>query len=58
MTIFGHKNLLITQDKFGQSCTIFSKPQVCQSFWRRRIQRTRLFHSLVKSGYNHRLCEL
>jgi len=28
---FGHKNLLITQDKIGQSCTLFSKPQVCQS---------------------------
>jgi len=26
---FGHKNLLMTQDKTGQSCTLFSKAQVC-----------------------------
>jgi len=28
--IFGHKHLLITQDKIGQSCTLFSKPRVYQ----------------------------
>jgi len=28
---FGHKNLLITQGKIGQNCTLFSKPRVCQS---------------------------
>jgi len=28
---FGPKNHLITQDKTGQSCTLFSKTRVCQS---------------------------
>jgi len=28
-----------------------------RAFWRCRIQRTFLFHSLVRSGYNHRWCE-
>jgi len=36
MTNFGHNNLLITQDKIGQSCTLFSKPQVCQSLLKMR----------------------
>jgi len=29
--LYGHKNLNITQYKTGQSCTLFSKAQVCQS---------------------------
>jgi len=28
---FGHTNLLITQDKIGQSCALFPKTRVCQS---------------------------
>jgi len=32
MTAFyGPKNLLITQDKIGQGCALFSKALVCQS---------------------------
>jgi len=34
MTDFGHKNLLTTQDKIGQICTLLSKPLVCQSLSR------------------------
>jgi len=37
MTEFlGHKNLLITQDKIGQSCALFSKPRICQSLFKMR----------------------
>jgi len=36
---FGHKILLITQDKISQSCTLFSKARVCHSVWRCQIHR-------------------
>jgi len=59
MTEFsGHKNLQITQHGIDQSCTFFSKAQVCQSFWRSRMQRARLFPYLVRSGQNHGYCGL
>jgi len=29
--LVGHKKLVTTQDKIGQSCTLFSKARVCQS---------------------------
>ena len=47
-------NLLTTQNKIGQSCTLFSKPRVCQSLSKMANPRTLLFHSLVSSGYNRR----
>jgi len=48
----------MTQYKIGQSCTMFSKPWFVRAFWRCRIHRTPLFHSLFRSGYNRRWCEL
>jgi len=58
--IFGHKNLQITQDKIGQSCTLFSKPQVCQSFEDAESSAhacSAPWSGLV-GGYNHRWCKL
>jgi len=51
-------NLLITHDKTGQSYTLFSEQRFVRACWRCRIQRTLLFHTLVRSGYNHRWCGL
>jgi len=31
---YGHKNLLITEHKVGQSCTLFSKARVWQNFFK------------------------
>jgi len=55
---FGPKSLLTTQDKIGQSCILFFKPRFVRDFRRCRIRRNHLFHSLARSGYNHRWCEL
>jgi len=51
---FGHKNLLVTQDKIGQSCTLFSKARVSQSLLMMVNAMHHLFPSLVMSSYNHR----
>ena len=54
----GEKNLLLTQHKLARVAPWSLKHGFVRSFWRSRMQRTRLSSSLVMLGHNHRCCEL
>jgi len=51
-------SLLITQRDIVQSSPCFSKHGFVRGLWRSRMQCTRLIPFLVRSGHNHRCCEL
>jgi len=52
------KNLMITQHIIGQSCSLFSKVLVYQSFLKIPNPPYPLVPSLVRSVHNHRWYEL
>jgi len=44
--------------KLARVAPCLLNPGFVRALWRCRIQRTLLFHSLVRPGYNYRWCEL
>jgi len=55
--IFGHKDLLTIQHYSGHSYILFPT-DLSEPFEDSYSTRTRLFSSFVRSGHNHRCCEL
>jgi len=55
----GTKIFLLNRIKLARVAPCFLNHEFVRAFWRCRIQRTLLlFLSLVRSGFNHRWCEL
>jgi len=58
MTNFWAQKSSHNTGKIIQSCTLFSKPRVCQSLSKMPNPAQQLVPPQIRSGYNHRWCEL